>query len=243
MLSGHFGSAVQILLANVVILIGTAIVAVALHRVILFGDRRPGQYFYLAFGRVEWLFFLLPIIAFVAIGIFALIGIALFVLGVMSLGNITLIKGVVSLGIAAITILTTYVFVRFSLLFPIAVVERRYDFGQAWSMTHWNFWRMVGVWIVGLAIPLIILQIIAVAIVYFIFMAGMPVEPNAATSPPGLGTLSPAFSTFAALSRPGPIGLVLNYVMSIIGGALGVGILSYSYKALTGRAPDDVLRE
>src|SRR5260221_10606987 len=43
-----------------------AIVAVSLHRVILFGDRRPGQYIAFAFGRPEVLFMVLQVIAFAA---------------------------------------------------------------------------------------------------------------------------------------------------------------------------------
>src|SRR5262245_57166124 len=42
--------------------LGTAVVAVALHRVILFGQREPGRLIHLAFGKVELLFAALPVI-------------------------------------------------------------------------------------------------------------------------------------------------------------------------------------
>ena len=63
-------------ISALVMMLGTAIVAVALHRVILFGDRKPEQYIYFAFDRVEGLFFLLPLVVTVA-------GIALMLLGIV----------------------------------------------------------------------------------------------------------------------------------------------------------------
>ena len=37
---------------------------------------------------------------------------------------------------------------RFCLVFPIAVMERRFDFARAWALSHGNVWRMIAVWIV-----------------------------------------------------------------------------------------------
>ena len=56
----------------------TTIVAVALHRIILLGERKPGQFIYLAFGKAELIFILLPVVGFILIGIplFALTGAA-----------------------------------------------------------------------------------------------------------------------------------------------------------------------
>ena len=59
-----------------------SVVAVAVHRIILFGDRRPGQYFAFPFGMTELRYvamgaltflFIVAIIAFFALGIYALI--------------------------------------------------------------------------------------------------------------------------------------------------------------------------
>src|SRR6476620_2171833 len=56
------GFALKNTVAAIIDLIGLAIAAVAWHRVILFGDRRPGSSAYLSFGKVEGLFILFAII-------------------------------------------------------------------------------------------------------------------------------------------------------------------------------------
>jgi hypothetical protein len=56
-----------------------------------------------------------------------------------------------------------------------------------------------------------------------------------------VGTLGPtleALERFEAFLIPS---LILSFVTLIVGGALGVALLSYSYKALSGLTPDDVL--
>ena len=112
--------------------------------------------------------------------------------------------------------------VRFCLVFPIAVMQRRVDFAQAWALSHGNVWRMIGVWLV--------LTMLA----YTLF--GALEELCFAVL-----KLTPAAMTREQFEDSWLHLLVLDYPFSILLGALCVGILSFSYKALAGFAPDAVL--
>jgi len=205
----------------VVTIFGTAVVAVALHRVILLGDRKPGRFAHVAFGRVEMLFALLPIIVMIPIFIVSVLVFVLSAVVFPKSGYAFVLVAVVLLWAAAI-----FVIVRLALVFPLAVLEGRYNVSQSWSLTRGNFWRLVGLWLVAL-IPFAVV----VAII------------TAATSPlPALGqgaskNVTGMFEQFESLLL---IQTIVNYVWAIIGGALGVAVLSYSYKALSGIDPDAV---
>jgi hypothetical protein len=197
---------------------GAAIVAVALHRVILFNDRQPGVFINFNLGKVEGLFILLPVLLSAGIVLFASAIGALF----EGVG-----PGALGLAVACLVAPVFFLVVRYSLVFPIAVVERRYNFRAAWALSRGNFWRLVGLWLV-VAVP--------VLMVFFLMqgalMSGVLLDPGSA------GDVSASIDRFeAALMRT----LVLSFPASIIFGALGVGVLSYSYKVLTGRRPDEVV--
>jgi hypothetical protein len=191
---------------------GSAIVAVALHRVILFGDRRPGQYIHLAFGKVEFLFALLPLIFYAGMAGLVFLG----MLGIaMSSTPAFMALLITSMGVAFVLLA-----VRLTPIFPVTVVERRYDLPQTLELTRGNFWRILAAWIVVLGPAWIALAVAQFAMV---------------------GTMEPtldALARFEAFLIPG---LVLSFVTLIVFGALGVGLLSYSYKALSGLPPDAVV--
>lgn len=123
-----------------------AIVAVALHRTILFGDRKPGVFILLTFGKVEALFAILPAAMFL---IYAM-GHVLFYMGIA----VAMMSGAPASAAALIFMLpfvvAVLVAIRLSLIFPVTVVKGRYDFGAAWRLMRGNFWRAVGVWILAL---------------------------------------------------------------------------------------------
>ena len=136
-------------IANIVVaLLGSAIVAVALHRVILLGDRKPGRFLYVAFGKVELLFALLPIILMVPIIVVSFLA---FGLGITLLPKSA--SWVAFVGLFLMWVGAVFVFVRLALVLPLTVLEGRYNFSQSWSLTRGNFWRLVGLWLVVL-IPL-----------------------------------------------------------------------------------------
>lgn len=202
------------LLSAVATIFGTAVVAVALHRVILFGQREPGRLIHLAFGKVELLFAALPIIMLVPVSLLSLL-----VFGTASAPAMIPLMLVV---MAALWGTVLFVFVRLSVIFPITVIEGRYQFGQAWHLTQGNFWRLVALWIV-VFLPLSLVGIVITAI-------AAPLRPTG-TSPMAMLDL---------IESRLPLQMVLSLVWSLVGGALGVAALSYSYKALIGRHPDDI---
>ena len=162
-------------------MVGTAIVAVAIHQLILFGDRKSGQYFHIAFGRRETLFVLLAL----ALGI---------------------------------------------------VVEGRLDFTGAWAPTRGKFWSLLAVAVLG-TIPI---GIVALAIDSI-----LPSFDSLMDAITGLRESRPDLAVAATAVRRAQDWLLvrafLDFVTSIVYTAIAVALVSYSYKALTGRAPEDTL--
>jgi hypothetical protein len=204
-----------------VAILGSAIVAVALHRVILLGDRKPGRFLYVALGKVELLFALLPIILVGPFVVAWTLIFGLFFEQVQKGGGGVLVFPLLLLWAGGI-----FVMVRLTPLFPITVFEGRYNFSQAWSLTRGNFWRIVGLWIVVL-VPFVI-------VVAIIGSLTSPFGALGAGAPKNIADIFERFESMLLLQS------VLGFVWSIVGGALGVAVLSYSYKALSGLHPDAV---
>lgn len=203
---------------------GTAIVAVALHRVILFGDRKPGQFYYLAFGKIEALFVALP----VAVSLFF----------VITSHTFTAEQGAFLAALSLFLIFGFfYAMVRLSLIFPVVVVEGRYNFGQAWALSRGNFWRLFATWIVAV-IPLFLVFFFLATSFGGLRGVGAMFEASQADDPTGAALKAAVETAEAALTLPM---LVLGFAFSLVSGAVGVAILSYAYKYLSGSAPDALL--
>lgn len=187
---------------------GAAIVAVAIHRLPLFGERREGRWFSVQFGWTEFLFLVIPLailLPFMILFALAFIGGDLFA---AAAGLLLVLGGI-------------FVFIRLSLMFPILVVQGRAQFGQAWEMSSSNFWRLAGVYFLG-SLPLMLLGLLIG------FATGDPLtaDPNANDPKEVIRQLEFSLS---------PMSLATNYAFTIIGGALGVALLSFSYLGLGGR--------
>lgn len=192
-----------------------AVIAVSLHRAILFGDRQPNTWLNIRFGKVEALFAIVPVIYLAVLATMSALGIPT---EVHYKGN----PAFVAMIVMAIAI---FFLARFCLIFPIAVVERRIDFAQAWALSHGNAWRMIGLWIVVTIPPFTVLgtwQSVLESAVRNKWFADL-------FAPKGFeGSLFEL--------------AVVTYPFSIVIGALCVGILSFSYKALAGFPADAVLK-
>ena len=225
------GTGVSDILVFLIGIVATAIVAVALHRVILFGERRPGSYAHVAFGKVELLFVALSILGFVAAIVLMAVGALALIPLASSIGS-----GGVALIICGFIAVVFFVLVRISPVAPLAVVTRRIRFRESWRLTKGNFWRLFAVWILVI-LPITILLIIIMAVV-------VPMANPNPFSPATTTTTDPRAQVEALanfISRATLIQSVVVFFASIFGGALGVAVLSYSYKSLTGHAPDDLL--
>jgi hypothetical protein len=194
---GLFGWSILLALFTIA---ATSIALVALHRLILFGDEKPGQYVYLSFGKTELLFVGLPVLTYIVMTV-------LFLVAALVSPWLTFL---IALGLV-------FLFVRMFAIFPIIVVERRCDFEQAWELGRGNVLRFIGLSLVVFVPVMLVVAIVA-------WLAGMV---SAGTGSIGLMLV---------------VKLVLQFVVSIISTALGVGILSYSYKAVKGLPADATLR-
>jgi len=207
-----------------------AMVAVAVHRLILFGDRQRGRFVPLAFGRVGLLFVALPL-AGIAIVVVIVLGGGFIGAGFASWPKQTGLAVAILFGGFVVA---AWLIARLSLLFPLAVVERRLDFRRSWTLTRGNALRIVGIWVVG-SIPLAVIGLFVALIIKEIYVTrALPDLLKLDQSARVLRVIEINESVL-------PATIIINYLLSIFGTALGVAFLSYSYKALTGRAPEDML--
>ena len=203
-----------------------AIVAVSLHRFILFDDRKPGQYIAFAFGRPEIIFMVLQVLAFAAYSVVGLIfvvasgGRAVSMAEPPPLGSI--------LSFIVILAALTYALVRLTPLYPIAIAENRLDFRQGWELTHGKFWRLFMVFALGM-LPLGCVIALAEGIFWGVLAQNIK---------------GSEFSTEqAAAVVKGLIVYQIGifYVFAVLASGLGVALLCYSYKSLRGLHADALL--
>src|SRR5262245_53152534 len=113
---------------------GTGIVAVAIHELALFADRKNGQYLHIAFGWREGVFVALGVALAAAMVPFATVAVSPFGEPASGLKPfLATVLFVVSLMVA----------VRLWLVLPIIVVERRFDLASAWSLGRGRFWTLL----------------------------------------------------------------------------------------------------
>jgi hypothetical protein len=203
-----------------------AIVAVSLHRLILFGDRKPGQYIAFAFGRAEMLFLVLQVAIFAG---FVAVGVA-WALAVGAGANGALIPAggwpIALLAVAALALI--YFFTRVAPVYPIVVAENRLDLARSWALTRGQFWRLLAVFMLG-ALPLGLLVAGAEGLFWALVsrdFAGREIAADEAVE----------------ITR----GLIVYqvgifYVAAVATAGLTSALLCFSYKALRGLKPDDLL--
>ncbi len=227
--------------------VAVAIVTVALHRILLYGDRKPGTFIHFSFGKVELLFLLVPLLLALAVMFFILvvmIGLAVATGAGMSASGLspeqlqqwTQGSPLVAGALALLAVIVIYLAVRLHIVFPTMVVEQRMAISEAWDLTNGNFWRIGGLYV--------LVFLLATALGF----AVMAVIASAA----GLGMFPPVTEGKAAVEKFQldmikferehflPF-VAVGYVLNILIGAFGVGLLSYSYKALRGLGATDTI--
>lgn len=201
-------------------LIATAIVAVPLHELVLFRERKPGAYFHVNFGPLELRFVLLALV----------FGAATFGVVLMSLSaSDRTPMGYAPVAATITLIVALYVSLRLWPIFPIIVVKNRFDFREAWALTRGRFWSMLALGIVGM-LPLIL---IAVVLTY-----PLPDFESVASAP---NILAEKRLMVDAAQAWLPLRSAVDFVISILNTAIGVALISYAYKALTGHAFEETL--
>ena len=195
-----------------------AMVAVACHRAILFGDLRRGT---------RLLFMILPMASYVLVWTDKAIrgpGVSAGFIGDVSRWP-TLWTLPIAVALAAVFWIST----RISVLYPAIVVTNRFALGTAWRLTKGNFWRLTGVYVLGgLALGIaIVLELVIGGVLASLFVA--PLIAKAGHTLLGIARLTIVF------------GVLVVYVLMIPAVAFTVALVCHSYKALIGLGPYEML--
>ncbi|MCB1500430.1 MAG: hypothetical protein KDK07_11690 [Bauldia sp.] len=202
----------------------TAMALVAIHRVILFGDRQPGRYFLFNVGRAEFYFTAVPAVLQFSIIVTGLVAFA--VIRPPPFGQVAVSGGLVLvlfLGLSAVWLLGTWAICRLIAFYPLIVVRERLPFADAWHLSRGNFWRILGV-VVCASLPIVVVM----------SAAGLFALPAVLS-----GTIPGEVAALPLIS--GVAGVLLGVVLGIPLLALGVAVLCYCFKALAGYAPDAIV--
>ena len=192
-------------------LIATASAAVAIHRVILFGDRQSGHYFLFAFGRTEFLYLLMAItsVLFTALAAAAvLLPIAVLVSGgdpvnyfntlIPKPGQDGNTAGSVGHFIAflIVWIVIFYFMLRISVWPPAVVATNGFALADAWRLTKGNVLRLLGLFLM----PLMIVALAAgLAAAYFYSISDKQVI-DAPANPPAVEQSAPTLHSAPRLN-------------------------------------------
>lgn len=218
------------LIVGAVSVVGYSMAVVAIHRVILFDDRRPGTFLLFSFAPAERLF----------MGFAVIVGIAVFV-AVAVLGGFGAATGMVAAAprlFAAVLLIAALVGLYFAIrllpLYPVIVVEKRLNFRAAFALSRGNFWRLF--WTTGLgALPVVIVWGVAAGIYTSVSLGGIRALVSASDNP--VRAAGDAIQFYV-------LGISIGgYVASIVQVGLGVPLICYSYKALRNIGPFKYLDE
>lgn len=214
-----------------------SVVAVAVHRIILFGERRPNQYFSFPFGRTEFTYVLMGALTFVA---------AMMVVTILGGGAIALLSAgggdasdiptlVQSYPLVAIPlIILIYVAVlwltlRLTVWPPAVVANNRLSFGEAWNLSRGNALALFGLLIASA----VAFYAIGGAILIVASKTNMA-EVLELTARPYLDTSIDAKIARLIEGRTNPHIVALEFFTQFFLATYTVAILSYAYKALKG---------
>jgi hypothetical protein len=193
-------------IANLVLqTIALAAVAVSIHRVILFDDRRPGQYFNFAFGKTELLYILMGVLTALLVTAVLAAVITPFVL-VFSGGDpvgmfkkfaddpeaapkavIDAMRGggmaVFFVFYIAAYILVIYLSLRLAAWPPAVVATNRISPSEPWQLTRGNVWRLIGAFILTFGWIYLFVLVPISAYWYYSYKMKVPPEAPAITAP------------------------------------------------------------
>lgn len=150
---------------------------VALLRVVIVGDRKPGLFVYLWLGGSELRLILVSILLVIAF-IAAMIGVGLVfaLIGVMA-AAVPALSFLLAVAVLAVFIAAIYVPLRLSLVGPVVVGENNLGVERSWALMKGNALRMLGVLVLTFLPYMIVSWLILAAIIGSDFPA-LPAFPN-----------------------------------------------------------------
>src|SRR5262245_14379671 len=205
-------------------IVGTAIVAVAIHQLILCGDRKQGRYVHIAFGTREAWFLLLGAVLGAVVVLFAVSVVSPF--GEAKTGAAPFFAWLAFM--AAI-----YLSIRLWPVLPLIVVAGRFDVATAWKLTRNRFWTLL---------TLVLLASIPLGLMALTIDSTLPSFDSlmdAITGPrQGMPSAAAAAAAVARAQDWLVLRVLLDFAASIVATAVTVALISFSYLALTGRPLD-----
>jgi hypothetical protein len=222
-----------------------SVVAVHVHRIILFGERMPNVYFAFPFGRTEFLyvlmgaltyFVLIVLLGFLVLGILALmIGVgtgqdtsrvfaAMMAVAEDMDASPALIAGAIFAALF-VYILMIWIMLRLTVWPPAVVANNRLALGEALRLTKGRVWALLGLMIASSIVFIPILVVIA-AWAYKV-KAGDSFELIVA------GSLEGKVKHLLSGSVT-PNVIVYEFVFQFLATSYTVAVLSYAYRALKG---------
>lgn len=151
------------LLIGLVSFVTGVMVTVALLRIVLYGDRKPGLFVYLWLGMAElrlMLVYVLLVIAFFAAAIG--VGLVIALLGAIA-AAVPVFSVVLGIGMIALFFAIIWVVLKLSLVAPAIVAERSLGVERSWELMRGNALRMFFI-LIFTFIPVVIVSVIAVAL-------------------------------------------------------------------------------
>jgi hypothetical protein len=235
-----------------------AAVAVSIHRVILFGDRKPGQYFNFAFGKTEFLYVIMGLLT--ALLVIAIMG-TLFapVIYLASNGDFAgffaqfknwpanapkfisggafgWLMGAYSVG----WLIVVYFMLRLAIWPPSVVATGRLSPAEPWRLTRGNVWRFIGLFAL---VALCLYAIILPPIIWYFIEGARHADAGAAAGVPAVAPNPEATKAMVrevmekrmqSLAQYMPLFWLAYLFFYIFITGLSVALISYSYKALKG---------
>lgn len=223
-----------------------AVIAIAVHRIILRDDVQPGVYFYWRFTGEEFRYILAWFGYFILVGLAFAAPIAAHLHYVATYEGKTMlvaaaeiankdapfkeILGDQRLGIAVfLSVLFGFAaLARFGLVFPIIVAEERLSFVRSWVVTRGNVMRLIGFWIVTTILAYVL--ILAMVAVLAAAVAAMVAATFVSNEAGALGIV--------VLAVPAAVSIA---VYLVVGVTLFIAAMSFSYKALTEDQDQDLI--
>lgn len=168
------------LIIGAIAFVGGIIATVALLRVVVFGDRKPGLFVYLWLGRAELRLIAVSLLLLVAL-IAAAVGVG-FIFGLLGvLAAAVPVLGILLLaGVLALIFVAVWVPLRLSLIAPVVVAENNLGVERSWALTKGNALQMLLVLLLTM-LPFVIVTWIAMGLV---LGADLPALPEFPTMPP-----------------------------------------------------------
>ena len=224
------------------------IALVALQRVVIFGDRKPGLFVYLWFGSAEIRLIVVTILLLVAL-IAACIG---FVIVFALLAALAAALPVLFIGlffaVVALMFASVWVSLRLALISPVIVAESGLGVERSWQLMRGNALRMFAI----LLLTFIPLAIVSGIIFFAVFGGDLPPFPDFAALLKPAGTDAQSSAAAQQAMREAMMhwqaGLMEAYrkhwfetnafafIYSIVSTALAAGVTGSAYVSATGKA-------